>query len=139
MRKEGVKSGRERDPEGYCHFGSWQDEVYFKQITAEYLADVNFKGRNRKIWKTRPAQPDNHLLDCRVYNLALAEYLGLSATSDAEWAQLARRRGLPEAAIATDLFAPRKDEKGEPVAFEPPPVEEDDDPFAALARLNEGG
>ena len=100
---------------------------------------MNFKGRNRKIWKTRPAQPDNHLLDCRVYNFALAEYLGLSATSDAEWAQLARRRGLPEAAIATDLFAPRKDEKGEPVAFEPPPVEEDDDPFAALARLNEGG
>jgi hypothetical protein len=35
-------------------------------------------------------------LDCRVYNLALAEYLGLSSMTPDEWAVLARRHGLPD-------------------------------------------
>lgn len=104
LHKRGVAGGATSDPAGYCHFGDWLDETYFRQITAEYLAEETTRGRVQKVWKPRPGEKDNHLLDCRVYNLALAEYLGLSATSEAEWADLARRRGMPEAAIRDDLF-----------------------------------
>jgi phage terminase large subunit GpA-like protein len=107
LAKTGLKGGANIDPEGYCHFGEWLDEVYFRQITAEYLADVNTRGRIAKVWKPIASSRDNHLLDCRVYNLALAEYLGLSSTTADGWADLARRRGMPEASIATGLFAAR--------------------------------
>ncbi|MCW2276366.1 phage terminase large subunit GpA-like protein [Rhodoblastus acidophilus] len=139
LHKLGVKSGASADPEGYCHFGMWLDEEYFRQITAEYMADEAYRGRSRKVWKR--AYEDNHLLDCRIYNLALAEYLGLSSTTDVEWAHLARRRGLPDDAIANDLFAAR------PIAGaadKPPPIplpsaeDEPDDPFERLARFNQG-
>ena len=140
LHKLGLKSGQLADPEGYCHFGAWLDENYFKQITAEYLADEAFRGRTRKVWKITSSERDNHLLDCRIYNLALAEYLGLSSTTQAEWAHLARARGMPDAAIATDLFAPRPVAEGEPQPAAPAFVFPDDpeDPFDRLARLNAG-
>lgn len=103
LRKDGLKSGALRDPDGYCHFGTWLDMAYFEQITAEYLADEKLRGRSRKVWKVRR---DNHLLDCRVYNKALAEYLGLSTSSTDEWAALARLRGLPTEVTRRDLFSP---------------------------------
>lgn len=90
-------------PSGYCHFGSWCDEVYFKQLTAERLVAIKFRGRTTgQRWeKTR----DNHFHDCRVGNLALAEYLGVSSMTTDEWAALARARGLPDELVAGDLFA----------------------------------
>lgn len=108
LRKEGRKAGFERDPDGYCHFGVWLDEVYFRQITSEYLAEERIKGRILKRWKLQAAEKDNHLLDCRVYNLALAEYLGVSSMTPDEWAALARARGLPDELTAPSLFAPQR-------------------------------
>ena len=105
LRKEGLKAGRERDPDGFCHFGTWLDENYFRQITAEYLAEETYKGRARKFWKIRASERDNHLLDCRIYNLALAEFLGLSSITPDEWAGLAKRRGMPSA--EANLFRPQ--------------------------------
>lgn len=102
LRKDGLRAGRERDPDGYCHFGAWLDTVYFDQITAEYVADEAYRGRSRKVWKVR--NRDNHLLDCRVYNKALAEYLGLSSMTSLEWAAVARARGLPDDLIQNDIF-----------------------------------
>lgn len=101
FRKEGLKSGALRDPEGYCHFPSWLGMNYFEQITAEYLADEKLRGRSRKVWKVRR---DNHLLDCRVYNRAMASYLGLQSMTSDEWAALSRHRGLPDEAVARNLF-----------------------------------
>jgi phage terminase large subunit GpA-like protein len=106
VRKDGAKAGAERDPDGYCHFGAWQDENYFRQITAEYVAEETFKGRVRKFWKLKASERDNHLLDCRTYNLALAEHLGLSSLTEDEWKALAKERGLPSS-DALALFAPR--------------------------------
>lgn len=103
LRKDGLKSGALRDPDGYCHFPLWLDMQYFEQITAEYLADEKYRGRSRKVWKVRR---DNHLLDCNVYNRALAEYLGLSSSTEDEWAALARLRGLPDEVTRRDLFSP---------------------------------
>ena len=102
LRKDGLKSGALRDPGGYCHFPLWLGMNYFEQLTAEYLADEKYRGRSRKVWKVRR---DNHLLDCRVYNRALADYLGLSSTTPDEWAALARHRGLPAEVTKRDLFS----------------------------------
>lgn len=105
LRKDGRKAGHEKDPPGYCHFGTWLDDVYFRQITSEYLATENFRGRTRKVWKPRKGE-ENHFLDCTVYNDALADYLGLSRMTPEEWTVLASQRCAPEAARMPDLFAP---------------------------------
>lgn len=92
-------------PDGYWHFGSWNDEVYFKQFTAEHLEDIKFHGRTtgRKWVKTR----DNHFHDCEVGNLALADYLGLYSMTPEQWSALALRRGMPPELSSVDLFTPR--------------------------------
>ncbi len=108
LRKEGVRSGADQDPDGYCHFGMWVDEGYFKQLTSEYLEDVKIKGRRvGRRWKQR--YDDNHFFDCRVYNRALAEYLGLSTMTEDEWRLIAKRRGMPIELRETDLFSLRPD------------------------------
>lgn len=92
-------------PDSYCHFGKWNDEIYFKQLTAEHLTDIKVRGivRGRRWDKTR----ENHFLDCRVGCRALAEYLGLGSMTPDQWAQLAQRRGLPPDMTAPTLFTPR--------------------------------
>ena len=104
LRQEGIASGRDADPEGYCHFGGWLDEVYFRQITSEYLSEKRLRGKIHRVWDLRPTERDNHLLDCRIYNIALAEYLGLSIMTDDDWRALALRRGVPPEATKSDLF-----------------------------------
>jgi phage terminase large subunit GpA-like protein len=91
--KLGTKSGKSSDPPGMCHFPDFIDDVYFKQLTSEYVVnEMRRRGRPRRVWRLRHGR-DNHLLDCRVYNLALAEYLGLQKMTSDEWAMLARERG----------------------------------------------
>lgn len=128
LRREGRRSGFERDPDGYCHFGAWLDEVYFRQITSEYLAEQSFKGRTLRRWQMRSGEKDNHLLDCRIYNLALAEYLGTSSMTPEEWSALARARGLPDEMTRLDLFAPhRAAPPPEAERLPSPPAEEPQD------------
>jgi len=110
LRKSGRAAGLEADPAGYCHFGAFLDENYFKQLTDEYLADEMIRGRSRRVWKEISGQ--NHLLDCRVYALAVADYLGLTRMTPDGWRRLAQRRSVPLDAIEGDLFAP------EPIAAE---------------------
>lgn len=92
-------------PDGYCHFGTWNDEVYFKQLTAEQLVDVKHRGRttHQKWVRIR----ENHFHDCRVGSLALADYLGLNSTTPEQWAALARERGLPSELSEPTLFTAR--------------------------------
>ncbi|KAI93927.1 terminase GpA [Rhodomicrobium udaipurense JA643] len=132
LRKDGLKAGREIDPPGYCHFGTWLDEVYFRQITSEYVSDEKFKGRNRKVWKIK-FREENHWLDCRVYNMALAEYLGLSRMTADDWAVLAKERGVPKEARAVDLLSPSPvraaaSEAAKEAAPEPAPVPKQEEP-----------
>jgi phage terminase large subunit GpA-like protein len=100
LRKDGRKAGREMDPPGYCHHGMFLDEGYFRQITAEYLADAKMRGRTVKVW--RDSGP-NHLLDARTYSRAVAEHLGLMRMTDEQWKILADRYSVPPEAF--DLFA----------------------------------
>lgn len=104
LRKDGVRSGQAVDPIGYVHFGGWMDDVYFRQITSEYLASENFRGRIRRIWKPRKGE-ENHFLDCTIYNNALADYLGLSRMTAEEWTALAGERCAPEIVRRPDLFS----------------------------------
>lgn len=101
----------EAPPDGYCHFGAWVDEEYFQQLCASHLEDIKVRGLPAgKRWVDLR---ENHFLDDRVYNIAMAEYLGLSVMTDGEWAALSKARGLPEAATERTLFTP--------VERQPPP------------------
>lgn len=104
LRKSGRAAGQEADPPGYCHFGLHNDERYFRQLTAEYLADETYHGRPRKVWKA--ARPDNHLHDCRIYAMAMADYLGLRRNTVDQWAALAAERGVPAEMREPDLLSP---------------------------------
>jgi len=95
LRQSGRRAGAEVDPPGYCHFPAWLDDAFFRQITAEYIAEEKFRGRVRKSWKQRAGQKDNHYLDCYVYALALFEFLGLARMAPPELAAFARERGVP--------------------------------------------
>lgn len=48
---------------------------------------------------------ENHFLDCRVYNMACAERLGISRFSVDKWKALAAMREIPEDSIQGDLLA----------------------------------
>lgn len=102
LHKTGQAAGELFDPPGYCHFGKWQGEEYFKQITAEYFEQKMVNGRYHEEWKR--IRTDNHLLDCRVYAMAMAEHLGLTRMTKVEWEAL-RSRLLPSP--DTDLLSPQ--------------------------------
>jgi phage terminase large subunit GpA-like protein len=93
-------------PPGFCHFGNFLDENYFKQITSEYLDDEVYRGRVRKVWKPR-SHRENHFLDCRIGNLAAVNAYFVSFTAD-DWAERAKERGLPADLQAPDLFTPKQ-------------------------------
>ncbi|NLS02311.1 terminase [Rhizobium sp. P32RR-XVIII] len=118
LRKEGRKAGKEFDPPGYCHFGHWMDEVYFRQITSEYLGTERFKGRSRQKWIPR-AGYENHLLDCEIYGDALGDYLGISRMTPDEWRHLAAMRGVPDTVVDPDMFAPAPLLAAKQVAMQP--------------------
>lgn len=128
-------------PPGHCHFGQFLDENYFKQITSEYLQDkVSRLGRKEKVWAPLPGRPDNHWLDCRVYNIALASpYFTTFAAED--WAERARERGVPADLRELDLFTPKAFHAASAKAVEGSTQAEDTpatDPYAGLAELNRG-
>jgi phage terminase large subunit GpA-like protein len=148
-------------PAGYCHFGQFLDENYYRMLTSEFLGDYHeaaaagkrtgrtmrtivarrAQSRPLKRWLQRPGR-DNHWLDCRIYNMAGLDAYMTSFTSD-DWLRLAKERGVPADLCNADLFttrafavpavAPIAGEEHRPVALVPAQVE---DHFTALARLN---
>lgn len=101
LHKTGLAAGEPCDPPGYCHFHKGLGEEYFKQLTAEYFEAKVVKGKLHEEWKK--LRPDNHFLDCRIYAMAIAEHLGLSRMTPAEWAALRQRY---EGVRQPDLLSP---------------------------------
>lgn len=101
LHKAGLAAGEAFDPPGYCHFHKELGEEYFQQITAEYFEQKILRGKLYEEWK--PRRVDNHWLDCRIYAMAIAEHLGLSRMSPAEWAAL-KAKLEPETPV--DLLSP---------------------------------
>lgn len=89
LHKLGLQSGEAVDPPGFCHFGQWNNQEYFKQMTAEYFESKLVKGRLKEGWDKR--RRANHWFDVRVYAMAMAELLGLSKLSKDGWAKLRAR------------------------------------------------
>lgn len=89
LHKSGLAAGEPKDPPGYCHFGTWLGEEYFRQITAEYFDQRMVRGRLLEEWKK--LRRDNHWLDCRIYAMAMAEHMGLTRMTADEWAALRDR------------------------------------------------
>jgi phage terminase large subunit GpA-like protein len=132
------ETGRIISPPGYCHFGIFLDENYFRQITSEYVGPD--KAGNR-IWKQSDA--DNHWLDCRVLAMALAfgaPAFDIGNRPESFWTDLAYQRGVSESIIlpllpTTDVAssaeaAAREDQKldGAPAPADPEPRREEIEP-----------
>lgn len=71
---------------GYVHLGKWLPAEVFEQLTAERLVTKYHKGRPRLEWM-KPAGRRNEALDCAVYALAAAHYLGLPRWRELDWAK----------------------------------------------------
>jgi Bacteriophage tail assembly protein len=62
---------------GFCHFGEFLDEHYFRMLTSEELLRVHKKnGMTSEEWHL-PSGRRNEALDCRVYNRAMAYLCGV--------------------------------------------------------------
>ena len=131
LRKQRQVEGADDEPPGACHFGMWLEENYFLQLVSEYLADEKFKGRLRRVWKERGA---NHFLDCRIYNNALAYYLGLNRMTPREWQSLARLRGVPDRPAA----APAVSSSAQPTPAPAPKRPEPAPPRASRSSFMDG-
>lgn len=101
---KGMAAGADRDPDRYVHFAGWQDEVYFTQITGEYLATETYRGRQKRFWKEVPGK-ENHFLDCEIYLRAIHWWL-TDRLTEADWRQLCGDRNTPIEVMAPDMFAP---------------------------------
>lgn len=102
LRKSPPREGAEGFEPGYCHFSQQHPEGYFQQITAESLVTRLHQGREIQSWVK---SGDNHYLDCRVYAMAAAERLGISAWSPRYWQQLIADRSAAPAEAQADLAA----------------------------------
>ncbi len=105
LEKNPFREGMPTAIPGACHFGTFLDEAYFLQVTSEYLETKRVNGRPHQEWKTI-GKRENHLLDCRIGNMAMAEAALISARTPDQWAARARERGLPEDLAQPTLFAP---------------------------------
>lgn len=78
-------------PPGFCHFSQDWSEPDFEQLLSEVFVRMRDRktGRERTGWHQVGAE--NHLLDCRIYAMAMLEKLGISKKSPAEWEWLERR------------------------------------------------
>lgn len=130
LRMEGVKEGRDSDPWGYCHISTGCDEHYLKQLTSESLVTHQRKGKMVTEWVK---SGENHFLDCRIYNLACAERLGLSRWTVAEWQKWADLRNVPKESLQGDLLA-----LAERMASRPVPPSQST-PAAGAGAGNEAG
>jgi phage terminase large subunit GpA-like protein len=116
-------------PRGFCRFGTFLNEQYFRQITAEYIGQD--KAGNR-VWKQR--EDDNHWLDCRVVNMALAfgaPTFDIGNRPESYWLALAHERGAaasiaPLLRAAAPALAPEAEEAA-------PDAQNDETPPAATS------
>jgi phage terminase large subunit GpA-like protein len=124
-------------PPAFQHFGQDWTEDDFKQLLSEVYAERRHRKTGKVTRGWHQVESDNHLLDCTVYGYAMAEKLGMSTKSPAEWEWLERywrRRALEQRELfdapeqpdpppaAASLAAPAADEPDEPPADAPAAV-----------------
>lgn len=89
---EALAKGEAPDPmRGRNHFGRHATADLFDQLTSESCVVETKAGVPRRVWRVQPGR-QNHWLDCRIYNRAAAEAMGLDNRSEADWLQLQAER-----------------------------------------------
>ena len=74
---------------GYVHISRHHSAEVFEQLTSERLVTRYVKGHPRLEW-VKPPGKRNEALDCAVYALAGAHFLGVDRWREVEWAKLER-------------------------------------------------
>lgn len=69
---------------GFIHLPNWLPAEEYEQLTAERLATRYLKGRPKLEW-VKPAGRRNEALDCAVYALAAAHWLGIYKWRPLDW------------------------------------------------------
>lgn len=69
---------------GYVHIGQWVPRDVLEQLTAERLVTRYHKGRPRLEWLKPPGRR-NEALDCAVYAMAAAHWLGVPRWREPDW------------------------------------------------------
>lgn len=92
LRKQ-PEPGAEAVPPAYCHFPRSYPATYYAQLTADYVRDVERKGRIVRVWTSRG---ENHFHDCRIYNMAahrrVLQRFNLHNDDAAAWSRLTKER-----------------------------------------------
>lgn len=127
-REQTIDDGATTFPPGYCHFGDFLGEAYFRQMCSEYVG-VDQKTK-RRVWK-ETGEP-NHWFDARIMAMALAfgSVFDIRNRSENFWRDLAAERGVPSDLISKMLVGSRaasgsKPEPSPPVAPSDPAPRED--------------
>lgn len=100
---------------GFVHLSRHLPAEVFEQLTSERLVTKYVKGRPRLEW-VKPAGRRNEALDCAVYALAAAHFVGIDRWKEGDWA---RWQGRVEARDLFDGPAPAQNpaaESAEPAA-----------------------
>jgi len=82
--------GRLRNTEpgpGYVHISKHHSPEVFEQLTAERLVTRYVKGHARMEW-VKPAGKRNEALDCAVYALAAAHFIGVDRWRESDWLKM---------------------------------------------------
>jgi len=96
---------------GYVHISRQFTADVFEQLTSERLVTRYVKGHPKLEW-VKPAGKRNEALDCAVYALAGAHFLGLDRWRESDWARIESQIqardlfDMPSAEMATDYPAP---------------------------------
>lgn len=118
--------GRLRNPEpgpGYVHLSKHLPADVFEQLTAERLVTRYVKGHARLEW-IKPPGKRNEALDCAVYALAAAHWLGMERWREGDWAKwqgrVEERTLFDEPAPPPEPAAPAPDVSRQAAARTPP-------------------
>lgn len=75
---------------GYVHLGKWMSSEVYEQLTAERMVTKYHKGHPRTEWIKLQARR-NEALDCAVYALAAAHFLGVPRWREPDWQRVEQR------------------------------------------------
>ena len=98
---------------GYVHLSRHLPPEVFEQLTAERLVTRYVKGKARLEW-VKPNGKRNEALDCAVYALAAAHYVGINRWKEGDWSKWQGRvaeRDLFDGAAPPDVIAIQSDDE----------------------------
>ena len=83
---------------GYCHFPGDYDKSFFEQLLAERPGIRRVRGHRVRSWQPIREGIRNEALDCRVYNIAVLDIIGMDVNATVAWfRERAKIGGIPAA------------------------------------------